>query len=56
MATNFLKLNESKTELLDIGRFESPIKSLFLDGTEIFPASKAKNLGFMIDDQLTLEA
>ena len=56
MSTNFLKLNEEKTELLDIGPYVSPIKSVDLGGFSITPVEKAKNLGFMFDHQMNLDA
>ena len=55
MADNFLKLNESKTELLDIGPYVSPIKSVDLGGFSVTPVGKAKNLGFLFDHQMNLE-
>lgn len=54
MAVNFLKLNDSKTEFIDIGYYESPIKLLNLGELSFTPATKAKNLGFLFDHQMNL--
>lgn len=54
MSINYLKLNDTKTEFMDIGLYESPIKSLYLDGVTIEPCKKAKNLGFMFDHLMSL--
>ena len=58
MAVNFLKLNDDKTEFVDIGYYVSPIKSLDLGESfgelSISPALMAKNLGFYFDDQLNM--
>jgi exonuclease III len=56
MAKNFLKLNEDKTELLDIGPYVSTVKSLNLGSLDINPVETAKNLGFLFDHQLNLDA
>ncbi|KAL5257842.1 hypothetical protein ACHWQZ_G012699 [Mnemiopsis leidyi] len=56
MATNFLKLNEDKTEFIEIGPYVSPITSLRIAGTELKPVNKAKNLGFLFDHQMNLDA
>jgi len=56
MLKNFLKLNEDKTELLDIGPYVSTIKSLNLGSLEINPVGTAKNLGFLFDHQMNLDA
>ena len=56
MMNNFLKLNEDKTELLDIGPYVSPIKSVDLGGFSVVPVNKAKNLGFLFDHQMNLDA
>ena len=55
MTSNFLKLNDTKTEFIDIGLYESPITSLVLDDITIEPCRKAKNLGFMFDHLMSLE-
>ena len=54
MTVNFLKLNDEKTEFLDIGYYESPIKLINLGKHAFEPAKKAKNLGFLFDHQLNL--
>ena len=56
MSRNFLKLNEDKTELLDVGPYVSPISSLDLGGFSITPVQKAKNLGFYFDHRMSLDA
>ena len=56
MAVNFLKLNEDKTEFIEIGPYVSHIDALAIGGTKIIPVEKAKNLGFLFDDQLNLDA
>ena len=55
MTLNFLKLNEDKTEFVDIGVYQSPLKSLALDRVVMYPSKKAKNLGFVFDHQLSLD-
>jgi len=55
MAENFLKLNETKTEFIEIGEHESPISKLNIDDdVDIKPVLKAKNLGFVFDHRLNL--
>ena len=55
MSANFLKLNDTKTEFVDIGVYQSPISSIHLDDkVNIKPVPKAKNLGFIFDHQLNL--
>ncbi|KAL5251958.1 hypothetical protein ACHWQZ_G014934 [Mnemiopsis leidyi] len=56
MAANFLKLNEDKTEFIEIGPYVSPITSLRIAGTDLKPVDKAKNLGFLFDHQMNLDA
>ena len=57
MAENFLKLNEDKTELLNIGPYESTVQSLNLSkDISISVKEKAKNLGFIFDNELNLDA
>jgi len=57
MAVNYLKLNEEKTEFLDIGPYISPIKELDLgDTVSIIPTEKAKNLGFVFDHRMSLSS
>ena len=56
MNQNFLKLNEDKTELLDIGYYQSPLKLLSLNNSvTIEPVLKAKNLGFYFDHRMSLD-
>ena len=55
MAMNYLKLNDGKTEFLDIGYYVSPITSIDLgDELSLDPVEKAKNLGFMFDHRMSL--
>ena len=56
MAVNFLKLKDDKTEFIKIGPYVSPINILTIGGTKLVPVEKAKNLGFLCDDQLSLDA
>ena len=49
MALKFLKLNDNKTDFMEIGVYESCIGSLPLGSLSINPSEKAKNLGFMFD-------
>ena len=56
MTTNYLKLNEDKTEFLDIGPYISPIKELDLGDTSVIPTEKAKNLGFVFDHRMCLSS
>ena len=55
MRQNFLKLNDDKTEVVEIGIYMNTVSSLNVSGLEIVPKEKAKNLGFIFDDQLSLE-
>lgn len=55
MADNFLKLNDDKTEFLDIGVYESPLQSLVIDTVTLEPVTKAKNLGFVFDHRMSLD-
>ena len=54
MADNYLKLNDTKTEFVEIGRYESDVKSLQLDSVALEPCKSAKNLGFIFDHVLLL--
>ena len=54
MAKNFLKLNEGKTEAIELGLYESCISAVPLGDSSIQPADKAKNLGFQFDGQMSL--
>ena len=57
MTNNYLKLNGDKTEIME---FHSPYTSskltetFTLENCEIIPSIKAKNLGFMFDENLNL--
>ena len=55
MTKNFLKLNDDKTEVLEIGIYENCLSSINLSNTVVIPTDKAKNLGFKFDDQLSLQ-
>ena len=55
MVLNFLKLNDDKTQFMDIGPYISPIQFLDL-GEVIDPVEKAKNLGFIFDHLMNLDA
>ena len=55
MKDNFLKLNNEKTEVIEIGMYLNMVSSLKVSGFEILPKEKAKKLGFMFDDQLSLD-
>ena len=55
MKENFLKLNNEKTEVVEIGIYLNMVSSLKVSGFEILPKKKAKNLGFTFDDQLSLD-
>ena len=55
MLSNFLKLNEDKTEFIDIGYYKSPLSSITLDEEELSPILKAKNLGFHFDHRMSLD-
>ena len=55
MSENFLKLNEDKTEVLDIGLYQSEIDEIVLHTETIRPVLKAKNLGFYFDHMMTLD-
>ena len=58
MANNYLKMNDSKTEILDIHSpytSSPPYGSFNLNGTELKAAENAKNLGFWFDSGLNLD-
>ena len=55
MSLNFLKLNEDKTQFIDIGYYQSNLESLSLDKEVLQPVLKAKNLGFYFDHRLSLD-
>ena len=56
MSSNFFKLNDDKTEFIDIGPYIylSTISSLDFNYLSIVPVKNAKNLGFIYDHQLNL--
>lgn len=55
MSLNFLKLNDNKTEFMVIGRYETSVKSISLGDTTVPHTAYAKNLGFVFDDQMSLD-
>lgn len=55
MSINFLKLNEDKTEVMDVGLYDSGIKEICLHSEVIELVQKAKNLGFYLDHLMTLD-
>ena len=59
MADNYLKMNDSKTEIMEIHSSytsEPPYDSFELGGCFIDSTDKAKNLGFWFDRDLSLDA
>lgn len=60
MHNNFLKLNGSKTELMQIGTVAATRKaeqiSLIVDSCTVIPTSQVRNLGVIFDPQLSFEA
>ena len=56
MTVNFLKLNDEKTEFIDIWPYVSPIQTMDLGDLLVSPVSKAKNLGFLFDHQMNLDS
>ena len=58
MTHNFLKMNSSKTEIIELhGKFSpfDPIQMFTLDNCQIHPSSSAKNLRFIFDKHLNLQ-
>ena len=55
MKVHFLKLNNDKTDVIEIGIYQNFVSSLSVSGFDVVPKEKAKNLGFVFDDQLSLE-
>ena len=58
MSSNYLKMNDEKTEIMEIHSPYTPVapNSTFrLDNCEITPTNAAKNLGFWFDDHMSLE-
>ena len=43
MSLNFLKLNNDKTEVIEIGMYQNVVNSLSVAGFDIIPKEKAKN-------------
>ena len=60
MASNRLRLNPSKTEMIWLGSTgqlrNCPMSALLISGVWITPSSKVRNLGVIIDDALTMSA
>ena len=58
MASNRLRLNPSKTEMIWLGSTgqlrNCPMSPLLISGVWITPSSKVRNLGVIIDDALTM--
>jgi len=58
MASNRLRLNPSKTEMIWLGSTgqlrNCPMSALLISGVWITPSSKVRNLGVIIDDALTM--
>ena len=54
MALNFMKLNDDKSEVIDIGYYISPVIALDLGTTVLKPQLAAKSLGFTFDHQMSL--
>ena len=55
MSENILKLNENKTEFMDIGLYQSNINEMHLQNEVSKPVLKAKNLGFYFDHTMSLD-
>ena len=59
MATNFLKLNDDKTEFLIIGNNQKlrkiPTPMLHIGGSEIKPVDSARNIGAIFDSTMSME-
>ena len=55
MSSNYLKLNEDKTEIIEIGPYVNKFSKICLATANIKLTRKAKNLGFMFDDSLSLK-
>ena len=50
-----IRQNENKTEVMDIGLYQTNICEVHLSKATIEPVPKAKNLGFYFDHLMTLE-
>ena len=59
MFSNYLMLNDDKTEFMDIGYYVSPITTLDIGDTSsdlsVSPVLTAKNLGFYFDHRLSMD-
>ena len=53
MSRNYLKLNEEKTKIVDIGPYLNHFQTVKLGNTDIAVVEKAKNLGFISDDSFS---
>ena len=47
MSRNYLKLNEEKTEIVEIGPYLNHFQTVKLGNTDVAVVEKAKNLGFI---------
>ena len=60
MRDNFLKLNDSKTEFLVIGskhqKAKTDINHIVISNSHITPSNEARNLGFIIDSDVSQTA
>ena len=56
MAANFLKLNENKTEVLEIGLNENTYSKISLGNFSVKGSEKAKNLAFYFHDSMYLHS
>jgi hypothetical protein len=60
MSSNRLKMNNDKTQIIWLGTRQRLAATtqmpLLIDGTEIVPALSVRNLGVLIDNELTLES
>ena len=54
MSRNYLKLNEEKTEIVEIGPYLNHFQTVKLGNTDVAVVEKAKNLGFIFDDSFSL--
>ena len=62
MTSNFLMLNEAKTEFLligskqQLGKLDCPSTCLHIGGAEILPSESARNLGVIMDSTMSMDA
>ena len=54
MSRNYLKLNEEKTEIVEIVPYLNHFQTVKLGNTDVAVVEKAKNLGFIFDDSFSL--